>query len=353
MLANPRGFCAGVYMAIDVVDQLLDICAGEPIFVFHEIVHNRHVVERFKARGVTFVESIDEVPNGAIVVFSAHGVSPAIREEARQKRLAAIDATCPLVTKVHAEAIRYARKGYQILLVGHRHHQEVVGTLGEAPDSMQVVETPADISALTIHDPEKLVYLTQTTLSLDDATIIIDALKRAFPKIKDPPASDICYATTNRQTAVRAIAPECDLVLVVGSANSSNSVRLTEIAQNVGTPARLVDDRSEIDPAWFVGVETLLLTAGASAPEDLVHDIIETLVRDHGAEVEQHDIRHEDVEFGLPGTLKGMMRARGIDPAGRRIVRSDDGVRLREWFDRHRIPFRTVDMTLRGSAIAN
>jgi 4-hydroxy-3-methylbut-2-enyl diphosphate reductase len=351
VLANPRGFCAGVYMAIDVVDQLLEICPDEPIFVFHEIVHNRHVVERFRARGVTFVESIADVPDGAIVVFSAHGVSPAIREESRAKRLATIDATCPLVTKVHAEAIRYARKGYQILLVGHRRHQEVIGTLGEAPEAMQVVECPEDIASLTITDPAKLVYLTQTTLSTDDATVIINALKRAFPQIKDPPASDICYATTNRQTAVRALAPACDLVLVVGSANSSNSVRLTEISANVGTRARLIDDASEIDPAWLEGVESVLVTAGASAPEDLVHGVIQSLVTRYGAEVEQHDIHHEDVEFGLPGTLKSAMRARGIDPDGRRIVRNDDGASLRKWFASNGIPFRTVDMTLRGAAI--
>lgn len=353
LLANPRGFCAGVYMAIDVVDQLLDLCPDETIYVFHEIVHNRHVVERFQRRGVQFVESIAEVPDGAIVVFSAHGVSPAIRQEAKAKRLATIDATCPLVTKVHAEAIRYARKGFQILLVGHRQHQEVVGTLGEAPEFMQVVESLADIPKLTIKDPSKLIYLTQTTLSLDDATTIITALKNAFPNIKDPPASDICYATTNRQMAVRAIAPKCDLVLVIGSANSSNSVRLTEISMNLGTPARLIDDRSEMDPAWFIGVETLLVTAGASAPEDLVHDLIEDLVRTYGAEVEQHDVCHEEVEFGLPGTLKTMMRARGVDPAGRRIIRGDESSRLHEWFSKHNIPFRTVDLTVQGSAIRN
>jgi 4-hydroxy-3-methylbut-2-enyl diphosphate reductase len=352
ILANPRGFCAGVYMAIDVVDQLLEICPDEPIFVYHEIVHNRHVVQRFQRRGVRFVESVEEVPDGSIVVFSAHGVSPEVRQLAKAKKLLSVDATCPLVTKVHAEAIRYARKGFQILLVGHRHHQEVVGTLGEAPEVMQVVESPADIPSLKVDDPEKLIYLTQTTLSLDDAGVIIEALKRAFPQIKEPPASDICYATTNRQMAVRAIAPQCDLVLVVGSANSSNSVRLTEIAMNMGTPARLIDDRSELKREWFVGVQTLLVTAGASAPEDLVHELIEELVRTHGAEVEQHDVRHEEVEFGLPGSLKSLMRERGIDPEGRRIVRGDEGSRLREWFGAHNIPFRIVDLTVQGTAVA-
>jgi len=353
ILANPRGFCAGVYMAIDVVDQLLDICPDEKIYVFHEIVHNRHVVERFQRRGVEFVESIAEVPTGAIVVFSAHGVSPAIRAEAKAKQLATIDATCPLVTKVHAEAIRYARKGFQILLIGHRHHQEVVGTLGQAPEAMQLVESPADIPKLIVTDPDKLIYLTQTTLSLDDATVIIKALKQAFPNIKEPPVSDICYATTNRQKAVREIAPHCDLVLVIGSANSSNSVRLTEIAMNLGTPARLIDDRSELDPTWFAGVETLLVTAGASAPEDLVHDLLEDLVNKFSAHVEQHDVCHEEVEFGLPGSLKTMMRQRGVDPAERRIVRDDEGSRLTEWFAQHNIPFRTIDLTVQGSAIPN
>ncbi len=351
ILANPRGFCAGVYMAIDVVDQLLDICPGETIYVYHEIVHNRHVVDRFRKRGVIFVEDVAAVPDGAIVVFSAHGVSPAVRGLARSKNLTSIDATCPLVTKVHAEAIRYARKGFQILLIGHHDHQEVIGTRGEAPDAIQVVDSIETIPTLRINDPDKLVYLTQTTLSLDDADRIIKALKAAFPNIKDPPASDICYATTNRQTAVRAIAPECDLVLVVGSRNSSNSVRLTEIAENCGTRARLIDDKSEVDPEWFEGVETVLVTAGASAPEDLVHDLIEHIVHTYGAEVEQHDVEREEVEFGLPGTLKELMRSRGVEPSTRRIVREDTGDPLHQWFEQHSIPFRTVDMTLRGKAL--
>lgn len=345
ILANPRGFCAGVYMAIDVVDQLLDICPGEPIYVYHEIVHNKHVVERFRARGVHFVDDIDEVPEGAIAVFSAHGVSPALRELARARRLTTIDATCPLVTKVHAEAIRYARKGYQILLVGHADHQEVVGTRGEAPGAIQVVECPEDIPSLVVKDPEKLVYLTQTTLSTDDAGVIIAALKRAFPSIKEPPSEDICYATTNRQMAVRAIAPDSDLVVVVGSKNSSNSQRLTEIAENVGTKAVLVDDRSELRPEWFDGVETVLVTAGASAPEDLVRDIILYLMDTYGGEVEQRDIYHEKVEFGLPGTLKDMMRSRGIDPTGRRIS-MDIGAKTTEWLEERGIAHRTVDLTV-------
>ncbi|MFT3685474.1 MAG: 4-hydroxy-3-methylbut-2-enyl diphosphate reductase [Phycisphaerales bacterium] len=271
ILANPRGFCAGVHMAVDVVGILLDTRPDVTVYVYHEIVHNRHVVERFVDRGAVFVDSLEEVPHGSIVVFSAHGVSPAMRKLAEARGLIAVDATCPLVTKVHSEAVRYARQGYQILLVGHRNHQEVIGTMGEAPDVTQVVESPADIANLSIKDPAKLVYLTQTTLSTDDAGVIIDALKKAFPMIKEPPGSDICYATTNRQAAVRQIAPECDAVLVVGSRNSSNSVRLTEISQNVGTRAYLLDDASELQDAWFKDLPgagrdaTVMVTAGASA----------------------------------------------------------------------------------------
>ncbi|MHC5003931.1 MAG: 4-hydroxy-3-methylbut-2-enyl diphosphate reductase, partial [Planctomycetota bacterium] len=279
ILANPRGFCAGVYMAIDVVDQLLEICPGESIFVYHEIVHNKHVVDRFRRRGVAFVDDVEEVPEGSIIVFSAHGVSPALRERAAARRLTAIDATCPLVTKVHAEAIRYSRKGYQILLIGHEDHQEVVGTYGEAPDAIQVVERVEDIARLEIRDPGRLVYLTQTTLSMDDAQVIISALRKAFPAIKAPPSEDICYATTNRQRAVRVLAPACDLVLVVGSKNSSNSVRLTEIAEATGTPAVLIDDKTELDEVPDVrdrlsAAESVLVTAGASAPEDLVESLM-------------------------------------------------------------------------------
>ena len=346
ILANPRGFCAGVYMAIDVVDQLLDICPQETIYVYHEIVHNMHVVNRFRDRGVKFIEDISEVPNGSIVVFSAHGVSPALRAEAAERSLTAIDATCPLVTKVHNEAIRYAKAGYQILLVGHLNHQEVVGTRGEAPEAIQVVESPADIANLKIIDPNKLVYLTQTTLSTDDADVIIKALKATFPNLKEPPSSDICYATTNRQRAVRAIAPDADLVLVVGSRNSSNSVRLTEISQNVGTNARLIDDKSELQPEWFDGVKTVLITAGASAPEDLVHDLIVELIERYGGEVEQRDVYHEEVEFGLPGTLKDLMRKRGTDPAHRKVVRQDSGPLLHAWLEERGIQHRTVDLTI-------
>ena len=345
ILANPRGFCAGVNMAIDVVDQLLDICPDETIYVYHEIVHNRHVVARFKEQGVVFVESLDEVPNGTIVVFSAHGVSPAIRTEARERELVAVDATCPLVTKVHMQAIRYAKQGWQILLIGHADHQEVVGTMGEAPEAIQIVETPDDIPDLEILDPEKVVYLTQTTLSTDDANVIIDALRVAIPTIKSPPSDTICYATTNRQHAVREIAPDCDLVLVVGSRNSSNSVRLTEISKNVGTPAKLIDDVSEVEAAWFEDAETVMVTAGASAPDDLVNDLVIFLFEQHGGVVEQWDVDRETIEFGLPASLKNVMRENGIDPSGRRIVLDRAGD-LDALLSRNGIDHRTVDLTI-------
>ncbi len=345
ILPNPRGFCAGVYMAIDVVEQLVQMGQDKPIFVYHEIVHNKHVVDRFRQRGVTFVDSLDEVPMGSIVVFSAHGVSPALRRQAVDRQVTAIDATCPLVTKVHTEAIRYARKGYQILLVGHADHQEIVGTRGEAPEAIQVVSSARDIPGLRIKDPDRLVYLTQTTLSMDDASKIIDALRDAYPNIKAPPSDDICYATTNRQRAVHAIAAECDLVLVVGSKNSSNSVRLTEIAEASGTAAYLIDDKSELDERWFDRVDRVLITAGASAPEDLVREIVLYLIEEYDGDVEQRDIYHETIEFGLPLTLKKFMRAHGIDGEGRRIVR-DDAVALDGWLEARGITHETVGMTI-------
>lgn len=321
VLPNPRGFCAGVRMAVDVIDQVLELFPGQAVYCYHEIVHNKHVVGRFIDKGVGFVDDLDEIPEGSVVVFSAHGISPAVRAHAQRRNLISIDATCPLVTKVHAEAIRYARQGYQILLVGHKNHQEVVGTFGEAPQATQVVESPSDIPSLTIHDPTKLVYLTQTTLSTDDADVVIAALKRAFPQIKSPPSSDICYATTNRQAAVRQLGPRCDLVLVVGSKNSSNSVRLTEIAENGGTKAYLLDDASEIQSTWFAtGNERVLLTAGASAPEDLVAHVCRTLLATYGGDIEVADVVEESVEFAAPGGLRKAMIERGIDPQTRRFV---------------------------------
>ena len=319
LLANPRGFCAGVGMAIEVVDQILALCPDEPIYVYHEIVHNKHVVRRFQERGVTFVEDVDRVPAGSIVIFSAHGISPTVRTAAQNRNLRWIDATCPLVTKVHMEAIRYAKQGYQILLIGHADHQEVVGTRGEAPDAIQIVQSPADISALTIHDDSMLTYLTQTTLSVDDATVIITALKEAFPKIKAPPSSDICYATTNRQQAVREFASACDVVLVVGSQNSSNSKRLTEIAEHKNVSAHLVDDVTELSADWFTGDETVLVTAGASAPEYLVADVCKHLVDRYGGTIELCTTVSEDVEFQIPKSLKDLMRANNVDPGKRRI----------------------------------
>ena len=347
LLVNPRGFCAGVYMAVDVVDQLLEIYPDKPIYVYHEIVHNKHVVNRFRERGVQFVDSVEDVPEESVVVFSAHGVSPQVRDIAERRRLTAIDATCPLVTKVHMEAIRYARKGYQILLIGHADHQEVVGTRGEAPESIQVVSSPHQIADLEVRDPEKLVYLTQTTLSMDDASVIIRALREAFPGIKDPPSEDICYATTNRQIAVHAIAGSCDLVLVIGSKNSSNSVRLTEIAEAAGTQAHLLDDASELRADWFDGVERVLITAGASAPEDLVRELILELVGRYNGEIEQHDVFHESVEFGLPGTLKRFMRDQGVEPGERLIVR-DDAVSIDHWLSDQGISHQTIEVTIDG-----
>ena len=303
ILANPRGFCAGVDMAIQTVDEAIRI-VGTPLYVYHEIVHNRHVVDRFRRQGVTFVDSIDDVPAGGTVVFSAHGVSPEVRRHAKERGCTMIDATCPLVTKVHMEAIRYAKRGFKILLVGHAGHDEVVGTVGEAPDAITIVESPEDVEKLTFTQDDPIAYLTQTTLSLDDANRIIGAIRRRYPHVHEPPTEDICYATTNRQRAVRELSHQADLTLVVGSPNSSNSVRLTEISENDGTPARLIDDRSEIDHAWFEGVETVLVTAGASAPEHLVQDIVDELIERHGGEVEHSTVIEEDMTFNLPRSLR-------------------------------------------------
>lgn len=316
-LSNPRGFCAGVRMAIDIVDEILDAMdENEKLYVYHEIVHNRHVVDRLKERGAIFVEDISEVPQSSVVVFSAHGVSPAIKEQAKSRSLISIDATCPLVTKVHAEAIRYAKRGWQIILIGHRNHQEVVGTYGEAPDSIQIVETPEDIQYLHIIDPSKLIYLTQTTLSIDDAEIIINALKEAFPEINAPPNDDICYATTNRQTAVRDEAPDADLVLVVGSQNSSNSLRLTEISKAVGTPSYLVDDVSMINPHWLEGVDNILITAGASAPERLVVEIIEHLTSSFNGKLIEESVVDEGMFFSMPNSLRNYLEGKDITVEG-------------------------------------
>lgn len=303
MLANPRGFCAGVIMAIDTVDEALKI-VGAPLYVYHEIVHNRHVVDQFEKQGVVFVDEIDEVPADSVVVFSAHGVSPAVRNRAKARGCTMIDATCPLVTKVHMEAIRYARQGFKILLVGHAGHDEVVGTVGEAPDAITIVESPEDVEKLPFNENDELVYLTQTTLSMDDANLIINAIKEKYPHVKAPPSEDICYATTNRQHAVKILAPEADLVIVVGSKNSSNSCRLVEIAENNGTPGKLVDDVSELHDQWFDGVNKVLVTAGASAPEHLVEEIIDYLNKKYNAKCGDHSTTDEDMHFNLPRSLR-------------------------------------------------
>jgi 4-hydroxy-3-methylbut-2-en-1-yl diphosphate reductase len=303
LLANPRGFCAGVNMAIDCVDRVLKL-KGPPIYVYHEIVHNKHVVDRFIKQGVVFVNSIDEVPNGGTVVYSAHGVSPEIRHKSENRDLIQVDATCPLVTKVHSEAIRFAKKKYTIVLIGHEDHDEVIGTLGEAPDCIRIVESPEDVARLEIPPEHKIAYLTQTTLSIDDANVIIKALREKFPWIHSPKKEDICYATTNRQQAVMELAPRSDLVLVVGSKNSSNSLRLVEIAENRGVKGYLVDDVSEINHDWLKGVNTLLLTAGASAPEDLVQSIIRLLQEKYHATVEDAHVTEEDMHFELPYSLR-------------------------------------------------
>src|SRR6476620_7094404 len=266
ILLRPRGFCAGVVRAIDVVKIALDLY-GAPIYVRKEIVHNSHVVEELRQAGAIFVEELAEVPSGARVIFSAHGVAPAVRIEAKERGLEVIDATCPLVTKVHLEAVKFAKQGYTIILIGHRDHDEVIGTLGEAPQSSVLVETVQDVERLQVADPEKTCYLTQTTLSLDETRGVVDALRVKFPGIKSPPAQDICYATENRQLGVKAVAPEADLLLVVGSKNSSNSMRLVEVCKQAGVPAYLIDDFTQVHEQWLAGAENVAVTAGASAPE--------------------------------------------------------------------------------------
>ncbi|HUT89866.1 MAG TPA: 4-hydroxy-3-methylbut-2-enyl diphosphate reductase [Thermoguttaceae bacterium] len=303
ILAGPRGFCAGVNMAIESLERAIR-AFGTPVYVYHEIVHNRSVVDDFRQRGVVFVDDLAEVPEGSYLLYSAHGVSPDVRHQAEARRLVTIDATCPLVTKVHREAIRHARQGYTIVLIGHQGHDEVVGTMGEAPESIFLVGKVEDIDRLEVPNPDKLAYVTQTTLSVDDASRIIARLRERFPKIAGPPRDDICYATQNRQEAVRQLAHEADFVLVVGSQNSSNSRRLTELARAGGVPAQLIDGASDIDPAWFSGDETVLITAGASAPETLVQDCVGYIERRFGAAVESRSLREEKVRFQLPKPLR-------------------------------------------------
>jgi 4-hydroxy-3-methylbut-2-enyl diphosphate reductase len=302
ILLRPRGFCAGVVRAIDVVKIALDLY-GAPIYVRKEIVHNKHVVDELRAAGAIFIEELDEVPFGARVIFSAHGVSPLVRKQAVERNLQVIDATCPLVTKVHLEAVKFAKKSFTIVLIGHKDHDEVIGTLGEAPEATVLVSNVEDVNRLNVKDPERVSFITQTTLSLDETQDIVARLRERFPKIQGPAAQDICYATENRQLAVKAVAPMCQLLLVVGSQNSSNSRRLVEVCVREGVASHLIDDLSEVRPEWLEGVDKIAVTAGASAPENLVQELIESL---HGygyGELEEVEIKEEDVRFNLPSEL--------------------------------------------------
>jgi len=299
LLLKPRGFCAGVVRAIDIVRIALE-AFGPPIYVRKEIVHNRFVVEELQGKGAIFVDSVDEVPNGERVIYSAHGVSPEVRDASKNRGLRVIDATCPLVTKVHVEAVKFAKEGYSLILIGHRDHDEVIGTLGEAPLVTRVVGSPDEVERLVLPDPTRVAYLTQTTLSLDETKDIIEALRKRFPHIKGPAAQDICYATENRQTAVKHVASEADLLLVVGSDNSSNSKRLVEVARSLGTSAHLIDSYRNIEPEWLEGVKTIALTAGASAPECLVEEVLKFLKSRDFENVQEVEVMPENVRFGLP-----------------------------------------------------
>lgn len=303
LLANPRGFCAGVNMAIECLDDAIRR-VGPNIYVYHEIVHNRYVVDRFTQQGVTFVDSIDEVPEGSILLFSAHGVSPEIRQTAKDRKLQTVDATCPLVTKVHLEAIRYARDGFNIILIGHHGHDEVIGTMGEAPESITLVETPHEVNSLTFPDNDKLAYLTQTTLSVDEAGAVITALRQRYPEIQSPPKEDICYATTNRQDAVKMLVEQADVLIVLGSQNSSNSRRLMEIGAQRGVTSRLIDGAGDLQEEWFAHAETVVVTAGASAPEIVVQECINFLTERFGASLTEETVREENIHFNLPRELQ-------------------------------------------------
>lgn len=309
LLAKPRGYCAGVDRAVVTVEKALEQY-GAPVYVRKEIVHNKHVVETLSRRGAIFVDETDEVPEGALVVFSAHGVSPAVHEEAASRQLRTIDATCPLVTKVHNEAKRFAREDYDILLIGHEGHEEVEGTYGEAPSHIQLVDTAEDVDKVVVRDPSKVVWLSQTTLSVDETMVRVRQLQERFPDLQEPPSDDICYATSNRQTAVKTMAPECDLVLVVGSKNSSNSVRLVEVALQAGARASyLIDYAREVDPTWLEGVTTVGVTSGASVPDILVMELLEYLATQGYGDVEEITTANEKIAFALPRELrKDMVR---------------------------------------------
>jgi 4-hydroxy-3-methylbut-2-enyl diphosphate reductase len=294
-------------MAIECLDEAIRMFGSE-IYVYHEIVHNRHVVDRFTAQGVTFVDHVEDVPEGSILLFSAHGVSPEIRRIAAGRRLQTIDATCPLVTKVHLEAIRFSREGYTILLIGHEGHDEVIGTMGEAPEAILLVESPQDVDQLELPADARVAYLTQTTLSVDDANRIIDRIRERFPQVQGPPREDICYATQNRQEAVQKLAQEADVVLVLGSQNSSNSQRLKELAQEHGKPAYLIDGASDLEKSWFGADDCVLVTAGASAPESVVEECIDFLQQHFDAELQERTIREEEVHFVLPRELRKIIQ---------------------------------------------
>ncbi len=303
VLASPRGFCAGVRMAVETLERAIERF-GTPLYVYHEIVHNRHVVERFGSRGVLFVDDLEAIPRGATMVFSAHGVSPAIREQASRRGLKAIDATCPLVAKVHREARRFADEGYTIVLVGHRGHDEVVGTVGEAPERIVVVESAEEAERVEPPDPDRVAYLTQTTLSLDDAEAVLAVLRRRFPNLRGPAKEDICYATQNRQRAVRQLAAAAQMAIVVGSRNSSNSRRLAEVAERAGTPAVLVNGPDELQLERFKSVRAVLITSGASTPEEIVQACLDWFRQNFNAEVTEVPVCEESLEFALPRELR-------------------------------------------------
>ena len=330
LLAAPRGYCAGVDRAVIAVEKALEHY-GAPVYVRKEIVHNKYVVETLTERGAVFVDETDEVPEGARVVFSAHGVSPAVHAAAAVRSLQTIDATCPLVTKVHKEAVRFASDDYDILLIGHDGHEEVEGTAGEAPEHIQIVNSPDEVDKVVVRDPEKVVWLSQTTLSVDETMETVRRLRERFPSLQDPPSDDICYATQNRQVAVKKFAPRCDLVIVVGSANSSNSVRLVEVALDAGASASYrVDRANELDVAWLDGVTTVGVTSGASVPEILVRDVLDFLAAAGYADVEEVRTATEDLMFSLPRELRADLKAAGKAPArpqrgGRRAIEVQPG----------------------------
>jgi 4-hydroxy-3-methylbut-2-en-1-yl diphosphate reductase len=319
LLAGPRGFCAGVERAIDIVELALSVCKP-PVYVRREIVHNRLVVETLRQQGAIFVDELDEVPDDATVIFSAHGISPEVRAEGARRGLRVIDATCPLVTKVHLEAVRYAREDYSIVLIGHEDHDEVIGTLGEAPDRIFVIAAVDKVATLEVPNPDKVAYLTQTTLSVADTRSVIEALRRRFPKIVGPSRNDICYATQNRQAAVKRLANDVDLLLVIGSANSSNAIRLVEVARTAGTRAYLINDVGDISQEWLENARRVGITAGASTPEVLVTQTVEAL-RGQGVAVREVHVVEEDVRFALPQELAHMAEERGMTLPARTAMR--------------------------------